>query len=183
MTFYSHILRSWVIFINDLSILYGEELAFEQFIYTNSSMRRSHRETCFILKINSPIIETFSLWPAFEIVSLWDDLIQDRLIHLCDACAMCTRFYVVLYLVCLVYIKTWRLMSLRNVPNIYGGVLLSNIFWRSFDPCLEMDVVEQCFGSELPECLKKHKYCFNEQINKALGKTPQASPWTSATST
>ena len=43
-------------------------------------MKRFHRETCLILGLNCPIIETFSLWAScFEVVSPWDDFIQDGL--------------------------------------------------------------------------------------------------------
>ena len=52
-------------------------------------MRRSHRETCLIFGLNSPIIETFNLWSfCFEVTSPWDGLIQDgtikQFVHNCQ---------------------------------------------------------------------------------------------------
>ena len=47
-------------------------------LFTNSYMRRSHRETCFIIGLNNPIVKTFTLIASyFEVVSPWDGLIQD----------------------------------------------------------------------------------------------------------
>ena len=52
--------------------------------FTNSCMRRSHRETCLILGLNNPIIKIFSLWASrFEVISPWNGLIQNRLYIFC----------------------------------------------------------------------------------------------------
>ena len=54
---------------------------FYELLITNICMRRFHRETCLMLGLNNPIIETFSLWVScFAVVSPWDGLILDGLL-------------------------------------------------------------------------------------------------------
>ena len=105
-------------------------LFFGKFIEnTNSYMRRSHCKTCFILGLNSYIIETFSLCISyFEVVSLWDSLIKERL-------------YWKLH-----YWKDGNIKDLHNITPLsfqFFKYWMDTIFWISY--CISQILVWDSF--------------------------------------